>query len=91
LANSKSSKKRIRVAERRRDRNKPFRTEARTFVKKAEVAIAAGDAEAAEVATRDAVSVLDRVAGKGVIHKNNAARRKSRLVAKFQALVAASA
>jgi small subunit ribosomal protein S20 len=88
LANSKSSKKRIRVAERRRDSNKPLRTEARSFVKKAEVAIASGDAEAAEAATLEAVSVLDRVAGKGVIHKNNAARHKSRLVAKYQALLA---
>jgi small subunit ribosomal protein S20 len=91
LANSKSSKKRIRVAERRRDENKPLRTEARTFVKKAEVAIAAGDVATAEAATREAVSVLDRVADKDVIHKNNAARRKSRLMAKYHALVAASA
>jgi small subunit ribosomal protein S20 len=91
LANSKSSKKRIRVAERRREENRPLRTEARTFVKKAEIAIAAGDVATAEVATRDAVSVLDRVADKDVIHKNNAARRKSRLIAKYHALVAASA
>jgi small subunit ribosomal protein S20 len=91
LANSKSSKKRIRVAERRREENKPLRTEARTFVKKAETAIAAGDVAAAEAATREAVSVLDRVADKDVIHKNNAARRKSRLIAKYHALVAASA
>jgi len=91
LANSKSSKKRIRVAERRRERNKPFRTEARTFVKKAEVAIAAGDVAAAEAATLEAVSVLDRVSGKDVIHKNNAARRKSRLMAKYNALVAGAA
>jgi small subunit ribosomal protein S20 len=91
LANSKSSKKRIRVAERRRDENKPLRTEARTFVKKAEVAIASGDVAAADAATREAVSVLDRVADKDVIHKNNAARRKSRLIAKYHALVAASA
>lgn len=90
MANSKSAKKRIRVAERRRERNKPFRTAARTFVKKAEVAIASGDAEAAEAATLEAVSVLDRVAGKGVIHQNNAARRKSRLIAKYHALVAAA-
>ena len=88
MANSKSSKKRIRVAERRAERNKPLRTEARTFVKKAEVAIASGDAAAAEAATKQAVSVLDRVADKGVIHKNNAARRKSRLAAKLQAMVA---
>jgi small subunit ribosomal protein S20 len=91
LANSKSSKKRIRVAERRRNENKPLRTEARTFVKKAEVAIASGDVVAADAATREAVSVLDRVADKDVIHKNNAARRKSRLIAKYHALVAASA
>jgi small subunit ribosomal protein S20 len=91
LANSKSSKKRIRVSARRRDRNKPFRTEARTFVKKAEIAILSGDADAAGEATREAISVLDRVANKGVIHKNNAARRKSRLVAKYHALVATSA
>lgn len=89
MANSKSSKKRIRVAERRAERNKPLRTEARTFVKKAEVAIAAGDVTAAEAATREAISVLDRVAVKDVIHKNNAARRKSRLMAKFNALAAA--
>lgn len=88
MANSKSSKKRIRVAERRAERNKPLRTEARTFVKKAELAIASGDAAAAEAATKQAASVLDRVADKGVIHKNNAARRKSRLAAKLQAMVA---
>ena len=89
MANSKSSKKRIRVAERRAERNKPLRTEARTYVKKAEVAIAAGDVAAAEAATREAISVLDRVAVKDVIHKNNAARRKSRLMAKFNALASA--
>ena len=89
MANSKSSKKRIRVAERRAERNKPLRTEARTYVKTAEVAIAAGDVAAAEVATREAISVLDKVAVKNVIHKNNAARRKSRLMAKFNALAAA--
>lgn len=91
MAHSKSAKKRIRVAARRQERNKPLRTEARTFVKKAEVAIAAGDEDAAQQATLQAVSVLDRVANKGVIHRNNAARRKSRLMAKYNALQAASA
>lgn len=86
MANSKSSKKRIRVGERRRERNKPLRSEARTYVKKAEVAIVTADAEGAEAATLEAISVLDRVASKGVIHKNNAARRKSRLMAKLHAL-----
>jgi small subunit ribosomal protein S20 len=83
LANNKSAEKRIRVAERRRLRNRPYRTAARTFVKKAEVAIRAGDATMASTAVGDAISMLDRVAGKGIIHKNNAARRKSRLMAKF--------
>ncbi len=91
MANSKSSKKRIRVAERRRDENKPLRTEARTFVRKAEVAIASGDVDAAQAAILEAVSVLDRVADKDVIHKNNAARRKSRLMAKYNVLAATSA
>jgi len=91
LANSKSAKKRIRVAERRRQRNKPLRTSARTFVKKAEVAIAGGDPATAEAATREAISALDRVASKGAIHKNNAARRKSRLMAKLNSLAAPAA
>lgn len=86
MANSKSARKRIRVAERRRLRNRPFRSAARTFVKKAELSIRAGDVDAAAVAVGDAISMLDRVASKGVIHRNNAARRKSRLMAKFNAL-----
>jgi small subunit ribosomal protein S20 len=86
LANSKSAEKRIRVAERRRLRNRPFRSAARTLVKKAELAIAAGDQDTAQDSVVKATSMLDRVAGKGVIHRNNAARRKSRLMAKFNAL-----
>jgi len=86
LANSKSAEKRIRVSERRRLRNRPYRSAARTYVKKAEAAIRAGDAEAAATAVGDAISMLDRVAGKGIIHRNNAARRKSRLMAKFNRL-----
>lgn len=88
MANSKSARKRIRVAERRRQRNRPYRTAARTYVKKAEIAIQAGDPEAAATAVGDAISMLDRVASKGIIHKNNAARRKSRLMAKFNRFVA---
>jgi len=88
LANNKSAEKRIRVAERRRLRNRPYRTAARTFVKKAEVAIRAGDQDVAATSVGDAISMLDRVAGKGIIHKNNAARRKSRLMAKFNQMVA---
>jgi small subunit ribosomal protein S20 len=88
LANSKSAEKRIRVAERRRMRNKPLRTQARTYVKKAEVAIAGADQADAAAQVLAAIRKLDSVANKGVIHKNNAARRKSRLMAKYNALVA---
>jgi len=89
LANSKSARKRIRIAETRRVRNRPYRTAARTFVKKAEAAIRAGDPTVAQSAVVDAVSMLDRVASKGIIHPNNAARRKSRLMAKLNKAVAA--
>ena len=83
MANSKTARKRIRIAETRRLRNRPYRTAARTFVKKAEAAIRAGDQTVAQAAVVDAISMLDRVASKGIIHKNNAARRKSRLMAKL--------
>jgi small subunit ribosomal protein S20 len=85
LANSKSAEKRIRVSERRRLRNRPFRSAARTYVKKAELAIASGDQAVAEEAVLLATRTLDRVASKGVIHPNNAARRKSRLMKKYNA------
>jgi small subunit ribosomal protein S20 len=91
VANSKAALKRIRVAERNRLRNRPYRSAARTFVKKAEVAIRSGDQEAARAAVAVATSTLDKVAGKGIIHKNNAARRKSRLMAKFNRLIAPAA
>jgi len=91
LANSKSALKRIRVAERRRQRNKPYKSSAKTFVRRAEVAIVEGDEATAVSAVAEAVSVLDRVAGKGVIHPNNAARRKSRLMAKLNRLRAGEA
>jgi len=89
LANKKSSEKRIRVAERRRMRNKPHRTAARTSVRRANEAILGGDQAVAAAEVAAAISTLDRVANKGVIHKNNAARRKSRLMAKLNQLTAA--
>ena len=89
MANSKTARKRIRIAETRRLRNRPYRTAARTFVKKAEAAIRAGDQTAAQAAVVEAISMLDRVASKGIIHRNNAARRKSRLMAKLNKASAA--
>ena len=88
MANNDSARKRIRVAEQKRLRNRPYRTAARTFVKKAELAIRAGDQDTAATAVGDAISMLDRVASKGIIHRNNAARRKSRLMSKFNRLSA---
>jgi small subunit ribosomal protein S20 len=88
LANSKSAKKRIRVGERRRLRNRPYRSACRTLVKKAEIAIRSGNGEAAQQAVAIALAMLDRTSGKGIIHPNNAARRKSRLMAKYNALSA---
>lgn len=90
MANNKAAEKRIRVNEQKRLRNRPYRTVARTFVKKAETAIRAGDAAIAATAVGDAISMLDRVAGKGIIHPNNAARRKSRLMAKYNRMGAAT-
>lgn len=83
LANSKSARKRIRTAERNRIQNRVYRSSARTLVKKAELAITAGEQDAATTAVGAAVQMLDRAHGKNVIHRNNAARRKSRLMAKF--------
>lgn len=91
MANSKSALKRVRVAERNRLQNRPYRSASRTMVKKAELAIRSGDQAAAQDAVAKAVAMLDRTAGKGIIHKNNAARRKSRLMAKFNAANSASA
>jgi small subunit ribosomal protein S20 len=86
LANLPSAKKRIRQNIKRRKRNQTFRTRARTYVKRARVALESGNAEAASEAIRNAVSQLDRAASKGIIHRKNAARRKSRLMKRLAAL-----
>ncbi len=83
MANSKSARKRILVAQRRHDSRRPYISACRTLVKKAVLAIQSGDETAATSAVGNAVQMLDRTAGKGIIHRNNAARRKSRLLHKF--------
>lgn len=83
MANSKSARKRIRTAERNRTQNRTYRSAARTLVKRAELVIAEGDQEAATSAVGQAVSMIDRALSKNVIHRNNAARRKSRLMTKL--------
>lgn len=91
MPNTKSALKRMRQNEKRRIRNRIIRSRMRTFVKKAREAIAAGDHALAAEAVREAVSQLDRAAQKGVIHRNAAARRKSRLMKRLNALQAAQA
>ena len=80
MANTKSAIKRVRQSEKRRLRNRRVRSEARTHVKKARAFIAAGELDQAQTSVAQAIQALDRAAEKGVIHKNNAARRKSRLM-----------
>ncbi len=80
MANHKSAIKRIRQNEKRRLYNRIYRNRARTFVKRARASIEAGSTNEAIEATRRAVRDLDMAASRGVIHPNNAARRKSRLM-----------
>lgn len=79
MANSNQARKRARQAETRRSHNASLRSMMRTQMKKVLKAIKAGDKEAAEAAYKSAVPVIDRMANKGIIHKNKAARHKSRL------------
>ena len=78
------SEKSARVAERRRRMNAPLRSKARTFVTKTRSLIAANDADGAEAAAREAVVALDKAAQKRAIHRNNAARRKSRIMSQLR-------
>jgi len=80
------SQKFTRVAERKRKRNSSIRSATRTMIANASDLIRRGQTEEAEVAVVHALSALDRAAKKGVIHDNNAARRKSRLMTKLNAL-----
>lgn len=92
MANHKSAIKRIRQAEKRRLHNKVYRTRARSFVKTARSTMTVkggkADPKVAAEAVRLAVQDLDRAASRGVIHKRNAARRKSRLMKALASLQA---
>ncbi|MEM9775735.1 MAG: 30S ribosomal protein S20 [Chloroflexota bacterium] len=81
MANTKSAKKRMRQNVKRREHNRRYNSAARTYITKTRALIEEGNLEEAETAMRMAVSTLDKAAGKGVIHKGNASRRKSRLMA----------
>jgi small subunit ribosomal protein S20 len=79
VANIKSQKKRVLTNEKARQRNRAVKSSLKTAVKKVHTAVAAGDMDAANEALRDASQQLDKAAGKGVIHKNQAANRKAGL------------
>ena len=84
MPNNAAAEKRMRQEQKRRLHNRSIKSLVRTQITKARNAIAAGD-ESSEEAVRRAVSELDRAAKKGVIHRNNAARRKSRLMKRLNA------
>ncbi len=88
MANSPQARKRARQNEKRRKHNASLRSMVRTYLKKTYAAIESGEAEAAQAAYNAVVPVLDRIADKGIIHKNKAARHKSRLNAQVKALAA---
>ena len=90
MAVSKSAQKQARVAERRQKRNKSVRSQVKTNITKAERLIFSGKLEEARQAVVTATVSLDKAAEKGIIHGNNAARRKSRLVKKLNEAVALS-
>ncbi len=88
MANSAQAKKRARQAEGRRRHNASLRSLVRTVIKKVNAAIIAGDAEQAQAAYIAAVPVIDSMADKGILHKNKAARHKSRLNTQVKGLSA---
>lgn len=79
MANIKSAKKRILVTETKAARNKSIKSAVKTATKKVEAAVAVKDKEAAKAALTNAISTIESAASKGVYHKNNAARKVSRL------------
>ena len=79
MANIKSAKKRILVTQTKAARNKAIKSEVKTSIKKVEAAVSAKDKAAADAALKNAISVIEKACSKGVYHKNNAARKVSRL------------
>ncbi len=88
MANTKSAKKMVRKIAKRTEINKTRRSRMRTFIRKVEEAIAAGNQTAAAEALRSAEPEIMRAAQKGIVHKNMASRKVSRLAARVRALAA---
>ena len=79
MANIKSAKKRILTTQTRTERNKALKSRVKTFIKKVDTAVAAGDKAAAEAALPAAIAEISKAASKGIYHKNTAARKVSRI------------
>ena len=79
MANIKSAKKRVLVAQKRAERNKAARSKVKTYIKKVEAAIASGDKAAAQTALSQATSVISMATSKGIYHKNTSSRKISRM------------
>ena len=86
MPNIKSSKKDVIRSKIAYEKNKADKSEMKTVIKKYETALAGGDKAAAEVAYKDAVQIVDKAVSKGILHKNNAARKKSSLTLKLNKL-----
>lgn len=86
MANTKQAKKRVRQAEKHRQHNASMRSMLRTYIKRVTAAITTGDEKVALASLQEATPVIDRMVNKGIIHKNKAARHKSRLTAHVKKL-----
>lgn len=90
MANTRSAQKRIRVTARRTLRNRMIKSRMRTIIKRYEAALAEGDLQTSEELYKKVTSTIDRAAAKGVIHKNEASRRKARLAKRLNAMQVAN-
>ena len=88
MPNIKSAKKRVLVTEKKTLQNKMFKSAFKTLVKKYEAAVTAGDAETAKTLYTEVIKETDKAAAKGIIHKNTAARKKSRFSLMLKKLAA---
>lgn len=86
MANSAQARKRARQSEKQRQHNASLRSTLRTAIKKVAKAVQAGDKEAAKTVFQQSMSVIDSIADKKIVHKNKAARHKSRLSAAIKAM-----
>jgi small subunit ribosomal protein S20 len=90
MANTKSSKKDLRRSAKRRIRNQEAKSALKTYVKKVRTNVTASDAETTKEALRQAIKMIDKAAQRGIIHKNQAARRKSRITKQANTVLKAS-